>query len=152
MTTRLAELTLRMASADDLAALVALNQQLIEDQRYDNPLSPEGLRERMARWVAGAHAVALFELDDEIAAYAVWRDDADGIYVRHFFVARSFRRSGLGRSAFGVLEERWRGREVKLDVLLHNQRALDFWRAVGFGDYSLVLRKPEMPSGRKLSA
>jgi hypothetical protein len=27
------------------------------------------------------------------------------------------------------------------DALLHNQRALDFWRALGFRDYSLVLRK-----------
>jgi ribosomal protein S18 acetylase RimI-like enzyme len=91
--------------------------------------------------VAGEYTVALFELGDEIVAYAVWRDDADGIYVRHFFVARSFRRSGLGRSAFGKLEEQWQGREVRLDVLLHNQRALDFWRAVGFGDFSLILRK-----------
>jgi ribosomal protein S18 acetylase RimI-like enzyme len=141
VTPRLVELALRMATADDLAALVALNQQLIEDQQYDNPLPPAGLRERMARWVAGEYTVALFELGDEIVAYAVWRDDADGIYVRHFFVARSFRRSGLGRSAFGKLEEQWQGREVRLDVLLHNQRALDFWRAVGFGDFSLILRK-----------
>jgi ribosomal protein S18 acetylase RimI-like enzyme len=37
-------------------------------------------------------------------------------------------------------EEVWPARtRIVLDVLLENERALQFWRAVGFQDHALVL-------------
>lgn len=60
--------------------------------------------------------------------------------VRQFFVARGERRRGIGRQAFALLRRHWGAREVTLDVLLHNERAVAFWRSVGFFDYGLQLR------------
>lgn len=40
------------------------------------------------------------------------------------------RRSGVGRRAFALLERDWQGAEIRLDVLLHNERALAFWHSL----------------------
>jgi len=48
------------------------------------------------------------------------------VYLRQYFVARDFRRRGIGGQAIPVLaEEVW--------------PALEFWRAVGFVDYLITL-------------
>jgi len=135
------DLVLRRAMTQDLDVLVALNQHLIEDQAHNNPASAEQLRSRMQGWLTGAYSVSLIEAAGHPAAYAVWRDDGEWIYLRQFFVVRQLRRSGVGRRAFAALEREWGPREVMLDVLLHNERAFGFWRSLGFRDYSLILRR-----------
>ena len=47
----------------------------------------------------------------------------------------------MGREALRQLrEEVWpAGKRITLEVLLHNERGLHFWRAVGFQDHALVL-------------
>ena len=40
-----------------------------------------------------------------------------------------------------IVDREWTGRLVKLDVLLRNERALGFYRSLGFADHSLVLRR-----------
>jgi GNAT superfamily N-acetyltransferase len=85
----------------------------------------------------------LFEQPGRTAAYALYRLDEEGsVYLRHFFVCRHCRRHGVGREAIRQLrEEIWPpGRRVTLEVLLHNERGLRFWRAVGFEDHALVLQ------------
>lgn len=125
--------------------LSVFNQQLIQDEGHDRKATLVELEQRMARWLSGSYVVALVELNEQPVAFASWREDEDGIYLRQFYVARNQRRAGVGRAAFALLDREWQGRTVKLDVLLHNQRALSFYRALGFADYSLVLRR--LPPG-----
>lgn len=143
------ELVLRRARTADLPVLTALNQQLIDDQGHDNPAGPAQLEARMRRWLGGLYCVALIESAGAPVAHAVWREDDDGVHVRQFFVVRDHRGCGVGRQAFALLGGEWAADDVKLDVLLHNERALMFWRSLGFRDYSLTLRRPrryESPS------
>lgn len=133
------ELALRRVTTADLHVL---NKQLIEDQNHDNPSDLAALERRMHRWLSGAYTVGIIESDGAPAAYAVWREDEDGVYLRQFFVVREQRRSGIGRRAFALLQRDWNTLDVRLDVLLHNERAQAFWRSVGFRDYSLALRRP----------
>lgn len=93
MTAPADELTLRSATMDDLPVLTVLNLQLIEDQRHDNPAGPDDVEQRMRRWLDGSYQVRLIEFADTVVAYAVWRADADGVYLRQFFVACDKRRS-----------------------------------------------------------
>lgn len=139
-------LAVRQATPADLAVLTAFNRQLIDDQVHDNPSGTAELERRMLGWLSGAYRVALIECDGVPVAYAVWREDEDGVYLRQFFVVRERRRTGLGRRAFALLEHEWTGRDVRLEVLLHNERAHEFWRSLGFRDYSLTLRR-RTPSG-----
>ncbi|WP_239083968.1 GNAT family N-acetyltransferase [Asanoa ishikariensis] len=105
----------------------------------------------MRRWISGdRYAVAIVDRDGLPVAYAVWRNDEDGIYVRQFFVGRDHRRKGLGRAGFTALLERWGDKPVKLDALVHNERGLAFWRALGFRDYSLILSLDAASNGREM--
>lgn len=141
-------MVLRPAQEADLDQLVLFNQQLIIDQQHDNPATPAQLRERMARWLASAHVLALLEQNDTPVGYAVWRQNEDGVYLRQFFIARGWRRQGLERDAFMLLQREWAAQTVKLDVLRHNEPALSFYRALGYADYSLILRKLPTPDAR----
>jgi ribosomal protein S18 acetylase RimI-like enzyme len=134
-------LTLRPAVMDDLPVLTVLNQQLIEDQHHDNPASLTELGRRMRRWLSGAYRINIVESGGLPVAYAVWREDEDGIHLRQFYVARGRRRTGIGRASMAMLERSWQGRPVRLEVLLPNERARAFFHAIGFRDHSLVLRR-----------
>jgi len=141
-------LTLRFATVQDVAVLARLNEQLIEDEGHENPLRGQQLADRMRYWLETGYRAALGTLDGQPACYALWRpDENEGIYLRQFFVARPFRRQGVGAAALRVLrEDYWKpARQVRLDVLIGNQRGHAFWRATGFTDYSVIMRMPLDP-------
>ncbi len=134
---------MRFASQSDVAVLARLNYQLIADEGSDNPMTVPQLAERMAEWLDGRYRAVLFEIASEAVAYVLYRDDGETIFVRHFFVTRTHRRSGIGREAMTVLindvfppEKR-----VVVDVLTRNARGLAFWHALGFNDYLLTLER-----------
>jgi predicted acetyltransferase len=63
------------------------------------------------------------------------------VYLRYYFVARDFRRRGIGGQAIRVLAEEVSpaDKRIKVNVLIWNRPALEFWRAVGFVDYLITL-------------
>ena len=63
------------------------------------------------------------------------------MYLRQFFVARDSRRRGIGAQAVRVLaEEVWPAdKRIRVNMLIGNRPALEFWRAVGFVDYLITL-------------
>ena len=135
---------LRNASELDLDLLAELNQQLIEDERADNPMSLAELRERMRGWLASGYQAVVFELASEPVAYALFRPAHDGIYLRQFFVARIQRRRGIGRDAIALFRKRCvpAGSALTLEVLAHNEVGQAFWRATGFREHAPTFRIP----------
>jgi GNAT superfamily N-acetyltransferase len=99
------------------------------------------LETRLRKWLSGRYVATLFARDRVTVAYALWRDDAEWVYLRQFFVARPVRREGIGREAIALLtDEVWPpGKRVRVEVLLGNEVGLAFWRAIGFRDYFLTL-------------
>jgi ribosomal protein S18 acetylase RimI-like enzyme len=135
--------THRTAGNADVALLVKLNSDLVEDEQYPRRFSAEELTLLWERWLGSDYRAVLFENDNQVAAYALYRLDEEGsVYLRQFFVCRHCRRQGIGREAMRQLREHiWpSGRRIVLEVLLHNERGLRFWRAVGFEDYALMLQ------------
>ena len=136
------DLTYRKATAADYALLGALNHQLIRDEGHRNPMNVVELTERMRRWLGlGEYTGRLFEENREVVAYALYREFAEEIYLRHLFVVRGRRRHGIGRRVMQMLrEEIWpSGRRMTVEGLCANTAGVAFWKAMGYREYSLCL-------------
>lgn len=131
----------RAARVEDCGLLGELNHQLIQDEGHRSRMSVAELEERMRGWLAGGYRAVIFEEGGQIAGYAMFREEAEEIYLRQLFVARHRRRQGLGRKAVELLRsEVWpKEKRLTVDVLVTNETALKFWRSVGYRDYCMTL-------------
>ncbi len=138
----------RYASESDLDLLAEWNHQLIQDEGHENPLSVPKLRKRMGMLLTtGYKAVIFSDEENNDVAYALYHEMAKEIYMPQFFVDRTRRREGIGRRAMGVLFDTvWpKDKRLTVEALCHNTSGIEFWRAMGFRDRSLML---EIPPGR----
>ena len=135
------ELTWKFAGVEDAGLLGAWNWQLIRDEGHRNPMSVEELTARMREWLGREYQALVYSLADQPVGYALYRLEAEEIYLRQFFVSSAQRRRGVGREGFRILrEEVWpEGRRLSVAALCRNAPALEFWRALGFVDYCLTL-------------
>jgi GNAT superfamily N-acetyltransferase len=131
----------RDATEADLGLLAEWNHQLIRDEGHRNPMTVAQLGERMQAWLQGEYRAVIFLAETEPVAYALYRREAELIYLRQLFVRRDRRRAGIGRAAMAILREEIWPRDVRLtvDVLCANQGAVAFWRTAGYRDYALTL-------------
>lgn len=135
---------LRHASKGDLPLLAELNRQLIQDEQAQNPMSLTELKERMSQWLASEYRAVIFEVASDPIAYALYRPSEEGVYLRQFLVIRKHRRQGLGRQAIELFREQVvpTGTALTLEVLVHNEEGLAFWRALGFRKHAVSFRAP----------
>jgi predicted acetyltransferase len=124
-----------------------MNHQLIVDEGHRNQMTVTELEGRMKTWLDEDYRAVFFELDSEVAAYALYRSHADETYLRHFFVVRHRRRQGVGRAAIELLRNRvWSTpQRLTVSVLTHNEAGVKFWRAMGYQDYCLTMEIPAEP-------
>jgi predicted GNAT family acetyltransferase len=138
-------LTYREATPEDCALLAEMNAQLIRDEGHRNAMTVPELTERMRGWIAsGEYRAVLFLREDTVVAYALYRTEPDGsLFLRHLFVAREWRRQGVGTEAVSLLfrEIFPPGLRVTLEVLAQNAAARAFWEAAGFVSYSVCLER-----------
>ena len=99
------------------------------------------LEGQMTGWLSGEYRGVIYEDSGEIVAYALFREEPKQIYLRQLFVVRHRRSQGLGRQAVEILRSQvWpKTKRLTVDVLITNQRALAFWRSVGYTDYCVTL-------------
>lgn len=118
-----------------------LNHELIRDEGHRNPMGPLELTERMRAWIANEYRAVIFQRESEVLGYALFRERPDEIYLRQLFIVREQRRKGFGRRAMQILrEEVWpKDKRLTVEVLVANEAAVRFWRAVGYKDYALTL-------------
>ena len=133
----------RRANLDDSPVLARMNVELIQDEGHSNPMTAAQLEDRMRRWLAAEYSAVLFEDAGEPVANALFRDnEGRGIFLRQFLVVRHLRRQGMGRRAIELLaNEVVPGTRIVVDVLVWNERALAFWRNLGFSDYAHTLER-----------
>lgn len=134
-------MTFRFATSADCPLLAEMNHQLIRDEGHRNPMTVSELEQRMRGWLANEYRAVIFEEQGAVVAYALYREQSNEIYLRQLFTVRDRRSRGIGRRAMDFLRnEIWsRSKRLTVDVLVSNQRAVTFWRAVGYSDYSLAL-------------
>src|SRR5882762_1090950 len=121
-----------------------MNSQLIQDEGHRNRMTLAQLEERMRGWLAGEYKAVVFEQDQKVVAYALFREQPEELYLRQLFVVRDRRRQGIGREAMNILlAEVWpKNKRLTVDVLVGNRAAISFWRAIGYADYCLTLEIP----------
>src|SRR5262245_34488262 len=125
-------MTFREATLTDSRRLAELNHQLIRDEGHRNPMTVPELEQRMKEWLSHEYRAVIFEDNDMIVAYALFREQPQEIYLRQLFVVRHRRSQGIGRRAVEILRTNiWpTSKRLTVDVLVTNPRAVNFWRAV----------------------
>lgn len=129
------------ATIDDAMVLAQLNQQLIRDEKHRNPMDITQLQNRMTHWLETEYQAVIFQLDQQVVGYVLFRTDDKQTYIRQFFIDTRYRRQNLGRQAIKWLRiNRWQNSQIlRLDVLTGNTPAIDFWHAMGFEDYCVTM-------------
>ncbi|HBF38386.1 MAG TPA: hypothetical protein DDW50_13850, partial [Firmicutes bacterium] len=118
------EFKIRIASDEDLDLLAVFNQQLIEDEKHDNKMNIEQLRERMKEFLHSEYKAYLFEDDSKTIGYALVNHAQEPLYLRQFFICRDVRRQGYGKITFNQLLDRLKTDIIDIEVLSWNQRAV----------------------------
>jgi GNAT superfamily N-acetyltransferase len=141
--------TYRRASMKDCQLLAGLNHQLIQDEGHRNPMGLPELEDRIRRWFLAEYCAIIFEENETVAAYALYREEKESIYLRQFFVVRNRRRSGVGREAMSILVgEVWpKNKRRVVEALFNNKPAVAFWKAMGYQEYSIAMEIPPEDSG-----
>jgi ribosomal protein S18 acetylase RimI-like enzyme len=144
-------MTFRSADQSDCPLLAELNRQLIRDEGHRNRMTVPELEQRMRGWLASEYRALIFEEQGEVVAYALFREQADEIYLRQLFVVRHRRRRGIGRRALETLRsEVWsKTKRLTVEVLVQNEAAVAFWRALGYRDYALTLEIMPQPNNHQ---
>src|SRR5262252_712524 len=134
-------ITFRTATTEDCGLLAELNHQLIRDEGHRNPMTVPQLEGRMRGFIQEEYQAVLFEQGGEVIAYGLYRERQEEIYLRQLFVVRHRRRQGIGRQVIETLRlQVWpKTKRLTVEVLVANQAAVAFWRAVGYVDYALTL-------------
>jgi len=136
-------LKFRLAATSDAAVLAGMNHELIRDEGHRNRMTVAELEIRMRGWLEDEYRAVIFEWDGDPAGYALFRNEAEFIYLRQFFVCRDSRRKGIGREAMQwLMTHVWNGAaRIRLEVLVGNVAGIAFWRAIGFSDYALTMER-----------
>jgi ribosomal protein S18 acetylase RimI-like enzyme len=139
---------IRIATLDDAAALA----ELITAFNIPYPGIPVTTAQARARLAAcqGFETTVLAEIDGQAAGFACLRlvpymsGDEPYAELTDLFVATGFRRRGVGRALMAHIEQLARAGGAAEVVLLtghDNAGAQAFYRALGYQDYSLALRR-----------
>jgi ribosomal protein S18 acetylase RimI-like enzyme len=131
---------IRKCGMNDIERLAIYNQQLIEDENSDNPMSHEELMERMASFIDGEYDAYFFTENGSNIGYALVQKSAKPIYLRHFIILREYRRSGFGSRAFQLLMETLGTSEIEIDVFVWNTAGVAFWKSCGFRERCFRMR------------
>ncbi len=135
----------RFATIDDAAPLAEMNRDLIRDEGHRNSMTLDQLSARMRGWLAGEYRAVVFADSEQgpLLGYALFAPGEDHVYLRQFFVRSERGRQGIGRAAMAWLTQNaWQDADrVRIDVLVGNQAAVQFWRKMGFVDYCLTMER-----------
>jgi ribosomal protein S18 acetylase RimI-like enzyme len=134
----------RNAVESDAPLLADINRQLIEDEWGGGGMSLDRLEVRVRRWLAeGEYRALLFHENGETVAYALLTADAESAYIRHFFVMPGHRGERVGQRAMDLLcrDVIPPTARITLDVLASNRGGYQFWRSVGFTDYTIRMER-----------
>jgi hypothetical protein len=126
---------IRFATAEDAETLGTFNAQLIRDEGHRNEMTVPELVERMTEWLRADYQAAVVEVKGIIVGYALFRREADFVYLRQIFVRAENRRCGIARSLVQWLAHNaWpTAPRVRIDVLVGNDVGGGFGSPSDFG-------------------
>ena len=127
----------------DVQKLAALNKQLIDDEKSDNPMTINELENRMSEFLNTEYSAYFFIVDSKIIGYALVKKTVEPIYLRQFLIDRNYRKQHYGKQAFQMLLQYLDIKEIDLEVLPWNKNGLAFWKHCGFNETCIAMRYKE---------
>ncbi|MDE7288489.1 MAG: GNAT family N-acetyltransferase [Oscillospiraceae bacterium] len=124
----------------DIPQLAAMNKRLIEDEKSDNPMNISELENRMKGFLETEYDAYFFKCGEDIAGYALVKNNCSPPYLRQFFIERNFRRKHLGTEAFSALLNYLKTDSLDIEVLTRNEIGMRFWEKLGFEEVSRYMR------------
>jgi RimJ/RimL family protein N-acetyltransferase len=119
----------------DTEKLAKLNKMLIEDEKANNTMDIQQLKERMAEFFhTGYKAYYFIGEQNNIVGYALCDFNKTPIYLRQFFINRAERRKKYGQLAFKKLLDYINTNQIEIDVYTWNTIGIKFWQSLGFED------------------
>ncbi|MCL6613628.1 MAG: GNAT family N-acetyltransferase [Firmicutes bacterium] len=138
-------MNLLLCTEEHLDLLVHMNKQLIEDERHDNPMTLQELKERMRMFISTSYKAFIFQKDGQVIGYALVDMTRKPLYLRQFFIDRGCRRKGFGATAFHLLLEELKTDTIDIEVLSWNEAGIGFWKSLGFKERSIYMRYERKP-------
>lgn len=129
-----------LCTQDDLNILADLNKQLIEDEKSDNKMNIDQLKERMRGFLETDYNAYLFKKQNTVVGYSLVKKSQAPIYLRQFFICREYRKRGYGREAFNNLMHLLGTDAIDIEVLCWNNAGKLFWDSLGFKERSVYMR------------
>lgn len=133
-------IVLSLCTYEDLDVLAKMNKQLIEDEKHDNKMNVEQLKERMNNFINSDYNAYFFNLGSDVVGYALVNIKHNPLYLRHFFICREFRRRGYGKLAFENLVRLLGTDTIDIEVMIWNETGKCFWKTLGFKERSVYMR------------
>lgn len=125
----------------DIPRLAALNKQLIEDEKSDNPMNMSELEERMTGFLSSEYEAYFFVAEEKVIGYALVKNTCNPLYLRQFLIDREYRRKHYGTEAFDALMNYLNVDSMDIEVLPWNERGIRFWENCGFREISRYMRR-----------
>lgn len=121
------------AELSDVKILAELNRRLNEDQKHPPWMNMDQLSQRMKTWLENEYVCYLAKENESIIGYCLFRDEGKHYYMRQLYVERKNRRKGIATRLLNWLYQNvWIDKKVRLDVLAHNEDAVEFYKKYGF--------------------
>lgn len=131
---------IRKCTVQDAKQLAVLNKQLIEDEKSDNTMTLQELKERMQQFLTTEYDGYFFMEENEVVGYALVKHTVKPLYLRQFLIERTYRRQHLGLQAFELLMKELGTASIDIEVLSWNERGRKFWERCGFAERSRYMR------------
>ena len=134
-------LEFRFAEETDVPWLARMNQELIRDEGHRNKMSVPELGQRMSDFLRNEYDAVIVSNGQSDIGYALYRQYPEWLYLRQIFVIEKMRCKGIGRRMIEWLKNNpWTEyKKIRMDVLVGNVSGIDFWKAVGFKEYSITM-------------
>ena len=134
------EVKLIVATDEHYAELAFFNKCLIDDGGCNNDMSLQELECRMREFISSEdYVLVIFEVGNKHIGYTLINKNKMPMFIRHYFIAKEFRRKGYGSSAFAKLVDYLKVDKIDLSVLAHNEIGFKFWQRCGFTPYETIM-------------
>jgi ribosomal protein S18 acetylase RimI-like enzyme len=96
-------------------------------------MSEKDVRDRMEGFISGAAYKAILFIDKNlIQGYCLIDFTKKPLYLRQLFINREERNTGLGKMYLRMVLEKYNIKEIDIDVMEWNEKAINFYKNFGF--------------------
>lgn len=132
---------IKEATLKDLDLLTEMNIQLRVDEKIDNIMTNDEVKNRMEGFLKGnEYRVFILKNNKINCGYALIKVLRKPYYLRQIYIINEFRNKGLGSKLINQVMDILKIKEVDVDVMVWNNKAIQFYERFGFKKRYIGLR------------